>query len=104
MPTTIDIAVIGNGLIGSAASRYLSAAGLNVAAIGPDEPANWKTHTGVFASHYDQGRITRVVDTSPTWATLAKRSIDQYPIIEEASGIRFHHPVGCLRADRKSVV
>lgn len=92
-----DVAVIGNGMMGAAASRYLSKSGLTVAAIGPGEPADWQTHSGVFASHYDQGRITRIVDPDPVWATLAARSIAEYAAIEEQSGVRFHQPVGCLR-------
>ena len=96
----IDIAVIGKGLIGSAALRHLSQEfpDLNVCAIGPDEPAERKTHQGVFASHYDQGRITRVLDPSPLWGKLARQSIERYRAIERASGIIFHHRAGCLRA------
>ena len=63
MSEIFDVAVIGNGMIGAAASRYLSAAGLQVAAVGPSEPANWKTHEGAFASHYDEGRITPQLKT-----------------------------------------
>ena len=95
-----DIAVVGAGLMGSAAARHLVAdfPGMSVCVIGPDEPADRKAHDGVFASHYDQGRITRVLDPSPLWAELARRSMAQYPVIEAGSGIRFHHAVGCLRA------
>ena len=95
-----DIAVIGAGLMGAAALRHLSLAfpQLRVCAIGPAEPAERKTHRGVFASHYDQGRITRVLDPSPLWGQLARESIAQYAQIESASGIRFHHRAGCLRA------
>jgi len=94
-----DILVIGKGLFGSAAARYLSEKNPNIAVVGPDEPENWATHEGVFASHYDQGRITRIIDPEYVWGYLAKQSIDEYPYIEQASGIRFHYPVGCLRAD-----
>ncbi len=95
-----DIAVIGIGLIGSAALRHLSEdfPHLRVCGIGPAEPADRKLHRGVFASHYDQGRITRVLDPSPLWGQLARESIAQYPKIEAAGGIQFHHRVGCLRA------
>ncbi len=95
-----DIAVIGKGLIGSAALRHLSQRfpELALCAIGPDEPQDRKTHDGVFASHYDQGRITRVLDPSPLWGNLARQAIAQYPLIERSSGIQFHHRVGCLRA------
>lgn len=95
----VDIAVIGLGMIGSAALRYLSRpeTGLQVLGIGPDEPPEWATHNGAFASHYDQARITRVTDPDLIWATLAQRSIQSYPEIEQLSGIRFHHPTGHLR-------
>ncbi|MDE2859132.1 MAG: FAD-dependent oxidoreductase [Chloroflexota bacterium] len=98
--TMYDIAVIGKGLIGSAAARHLAGnfPELKICVIGPDEPENRKAHQGVFASHYDQGRITRVLDPSPLWGQLARESIAQYAVIEAASGIRFHHRVGCLRA------
>jgi sarcosine oxidase len=94
-----DVAVVGAGMFGSAAARYLSAAGLQTLVIGPAEPETWSGHTGVFASHYDEARITRVVDPDPLWGELAARSIAQYPVIEEKSGIRFHSPVGCLRVE-----
>jgi sarcosine oxidase len=95
-----DVLVIGKGLMGCGAVRHLTVAHpeLNVGIIGPDEPEDRKVHGGVFASHYDEARITRVLDASPIWATLAKRSIDQYPVIEQASGVTFHYRRGCLRA------
>jgi sarcosine oxidase len=97
MKEQFDVAVIGNGMIGSAATRYLSAAGLKVAGIGPGEPEVWKNHQGVFASHYDQGRITRIIDPDAIWGVVGKRSIALYPEIEEQSGIKFHYAVSCLR-------
>ncbi|MBP8001460.1 MAG: FAD-dependent oxidoreductase [Chloroflexi bacterium] len=91
-----DYLVIGKGLMGSAAVRYLSAHSSRVAIIGPDEPANYATHPGVFSSHYDEGRITRQLARDMVWAYLADRAIRQYALLEEASGLRFHVPVGCL--------
>ena len=95
-----DIAVIGIGLMGSAALRHLtvSCPGLRVCGVGPAEPSDRKTHQGVFASHYDQGRITRILDPSPLWGQLARESIARYPHIEAESGVVFHHRAGCLRA------
>ena len=95
-----DLAVIGKGLIGSAALRHLTVncPDLDVCIVGPDEPVNRKAHAGVFASHYDQGRITRVLDPSPLWGALARESIARYPLIEATSGVSFHHRAGCLRA------
>ena len=88
-------AVIGKGMIGSAAARYLSKWSDGVALIGPDEPSgDWSNHDGVFASHYDQGRITRRLDESLVWAMWGDRSINTYAEIEAESGIQFHHPCG----------
>lgn len=92
-----DVAVVGAGMFGAAAAKYLSAAGLRTLVVGPGEPENWQEHEGVFASHYDEARITRVVDPDVYWGELAARSIEQYAAIEEESGIKFHYPVGCLR-------
>ena len=91
---TYDVAVVGNGMFGAAATRHLSAQGLKVVAIGPAEPVDWQRHNGVFASHYDQARITRVIDADPVWAQLAARSIAVYPELEEKSGITFHERSG----------
>ena len=97
METQFSIIVIGNGLIVSAAARYLAGESDAVALLGPPEPCDWENHDGVFSSHYDEGRITRIMDSNPHWAEFTHRSIDQYPIIEKESGIRFFHPVGCLQ-------
>ncbi len=92
----LDVAVIGRGLIGSAAARHLAESGLRVAAVGPDEPADHSTWTGPFASHFDEGRITRISDRHPVWSELARRSIERYPDIEARSGTMIHHPVGLV--------
>jgi sarcosine oxidase len=67
--------VVGRGMMGAAAARYLALAGDEVAVIGPDEPRDWPRHDGVFASHYDEARITRTIDSDPVWALMANRSI-----------------------------
>jgi glycine/D-amino acid oxidase-like deaminating enzyme len=94
-----DTAVVGVGLVGAAALRHLSATGRHCVGVGPTEPLDWSTHRGVFASHYDSGRITRRLDKKREWALLAARAIDAYPGIEARSGIGFHHPVGVVMAD-----
>lgn len=99
MTTPYDVAVIGPGLVGAAALRHLSANGLRCVGIGPSEPLDWSSHEGVFASHYDSGRITRLLDKRREWALLAGRAIDAYAGIEVASGIAFHRPVGVVMAD-----
>ena len=90
------IIVIGRGLIGSAATRHLANSMDGIACIGPDEPTDRQTHHGVFASHYDEGRMTRYVDPEPEWSITAAASIQRYRAIEESSGIPFFTPAGYL--------
>jgi glycine/D-amino acid oxidase-like deaminating enzyme len=92
------VAVIGKGLIGSAAARHLARQTDGVALIGPDEPPVRAAHHDVFGSHYDEGRIYRILDADPIWARLAERSIARYAAIAAQSGIAFHDPVGMLAA------
>ncbi|MEM7133269.1 MAG: FAD-binding oxidoreductase [Chloroflexota bacterium] len=92
--------VIGNGLIGSAAARYLSLWNPSVALIGPNEPVNQSQHQGVFSSHYDQGRLTRFHSQDPIWAVIAREATQVYPYLEEQSGVRFHGAVGRIHASR----
>ncbi|MEM1235367.1 MAG: FAD-binding oxidoreductase [Pseudomonadota bacterium] len=94
----MSIAVLGAGLIGSAAARHLAAAGHNVTLIGPGEPTDWASHTGVFGSHYDEGRITRQLDPIAFWARTSAASIARYSEIEEQSGISFFREVGGMMA------
>ena len=91
-----DYLVVGKGLMGSAAARHLSRSGASVAIIGPDEPTQVADHEGVFASHYDQGRITRLLSRDLVWAELAHRAIEQYATLEAESGITFYYNRGCL--------
>jgi sarcosine oxidase len=89
-------AIIGRGLIGSAAARHLAMLGHEVTLIGPSEPFDKLTHQGVFASHYDEGRITRVMDPDPFWSRVSAASIARYSEIEAQSGVEFFNPVGAL--------
>ena len=91
-----DYIVIGKGLIGSAAFRYLSEASAQTLLIGPDEPADPTNHDGVFGAHYDEARLTHLHGKSPVWGELCRRSISRYRALEAASGISFYEPVGEL--------
>ena len=92
------IAVVGRGLIGSAAARHLALAGHDTVLIGPCEPEDKATHQGVFGSHYDEGRITRSLATDPYWAEVSAASIARYHEIEAQGGVRFFTPCGALMA------
>jgi sarcosine oxidase len=91
-----EVAVIGIGLVGSATLRHLALRGVRCIGIGPAEPADLQTHTGRFASHYDSGRVTRVLDRRIQKSILSQRAIGEYERLGEASGIEFHHPVGVI--------
>ena len=90
-----QVVVVGRGLIGSAAARHLADAGHDVALIGPVEPLGYEAQ-GPFASHFDQGRVTRISASSEPWGSWAKASIDRYGEIAERSGIDFYDPVGLV--------
>lgn len=93
-----EVAVIGAGPMGSAAARHLAEAGLRVVLVGPDEPMDKATHSGAFASHYDQARVTRRLDQNHDWSRMSSRSIDRYSEIEERSGQPFFHASGSMMA------
>ncbi len=82
---TFETIVIGNGLFGRAATHYLSDFSNDIAVIGAAEPANPTTHDGVFASHYDQRRLVRTIQTK---RCIITRTPSKYPMID--------HLIGCL--------
>ncbi len=94
----MHIAIVGAGMIGAAAARHLALGHHHVTLIGPAEPANPHQHTGVFASHHDEGRITRALDPDPFWSRAGRDSIARYDQIARAGGIGFFTPVGCAIA------
>lgn len=95
--------IVGAGMMGAAAARHLSQWTDGVALIGPQEPVDAQNHYGVFASHYDEARITRTIDPDPVWARLARQSIARYGAIAAESGIDFYTESGCLLVGPKRV-
>ncbi|KFM80511.1 Peroxisomal sarcosine oxidase, partial [Stegodyphus mimosarum] len=93
-----DLCIIGAGMFGSAAARHASAnVSLRVCLVGPNEPTEEeRQHREIFSSHYDEGRITRILDDDPACQILSRHSIRRYRELEELSGIHFHYPVGFL--------
>ncbi|CAB4332543.1 MAG: FAD-dependent oxidoreductase [Actinobacteria bacterium] len=87
--------VIGKGLIGTAAAKYLAQSGDSVLIIGPDEPKDFTT-SRMFASHYDQARVQRVINFSPMWTRLSVESTQAWPELQKATGIQFHNGAGCV--------
>jgi sarcosine oxidase len=79
--------VTGCGIMGSAAAMHLAASSKEVALIGPSE-AMADTDAGILkASYHDEGRITRMRDAEIFWSSVARRSIERYRHIEQASGL-----------------
>lgn len=95
MERVYDCIVIGKGLMGAAAAKYLSQSDANMAIIGSDEPTDLAQST-VFSSHYDQARIQRQIGLDGIWTLLNKQSAAAYSKLEIESGIHFHDGVGCL--------
>jgi len=93
-----DVIVVGAGLWGSACARHLSAMGARVALVGPAEPQDAAVHNGVFASHYDEARITRRLDSGRDWALFADAAMRRYAEIETLGRQKFFHKVGALMA------
>lgn len=92
-----DVIVVGKGLMGAAAAKYLAMQGGDIAVIGADEPVAVNKAT-IFSSHYDQGRLQRIVGRNEVWTRLNIESTKAYAYLQEQTGIQFHFPVGCLYA------
>ena len=75
---TFDVIIVGKGLMGAAAARHLATQGANIVVIGPDEPTDLNKAT-VFSSHYDQGRLQRIVGRNEVWTRLNIESTQAYP-------------------------
>ncbi|XP_071486153.1 monomeric sarcosine oxidase-like [Diadema antillarum] len=99
-----DVCVVGAGMTGSAAARWVSSReGIKACLVGPAEPTEQEWREGstrsVFGAHYDEGRIMSAICESirhETWLVLAQRSISRLRQLEKESGIRFFHQVGCM--------
>lgn len=90
-----DCIIIGRGLIGSAAAKYISNSEKKVALIGPDEETVLQQQI-VFASHYDRARIQRIFGRDEVSTLLNQQSANAYSFIQNETGIHFHSEEGCL--------
>ncbi|ASU81601.1 FAD-dependent oxidoreductase [Nocardiopsis gilva YIM 90087] len=104
MSEIYEAVVVGAGMFGSAAAKYLGRAGANVLVIGPAEPDD-KTNASIhaFGAHYDEARITRRMGWDAVWGTIDAKSLDRFQEVEEESGIRFSHECGSLALVAKSI-
>jgi sarcosine oxidase len=106
MQKSFDITIIGAGMFGSAAAKYLSKSQKNIALVGPEEPANKQDASGqlAFGAYYDEARITRRLGWDEIWAATDSRSLNRFREIENESGISFFHEKGSLVLLAKSIV
>jgi sarcosine oxidase len=100
-----DVAVIGAGMFGSAAAKYLGKNGARVVIVGPSEPQDKKTADiqRAFGAYYDQARITRRLGWDEVWGATDSRSLNRFSDIEEESGIPFFFEQGSLVLMAKSI-
>lgn len=87
--------IIGAGLIGTAAAKYLAQAGYEVTLIGPAEPEPGQ-QAHVYASHYDQARVQRQIGFDRRWTDFHLKTAEAYQQLQRETGIPLFHPVGCL--------
>lgn len=97
MSELYDVIVIGRGLFGCPAAKYLQMDGLKTLLIGPAEPqpADFK-EAKVFSSHYDSGRVTRKIGKTKDWSKLNAQTQAAFKSIVDQSGIDFYGNEGCL--------
>lgn len=95
MDARLHIGVVGAGMIGAAAAAHLAAEGHRVTVIGPSE-ASAMTGSGAAASHWDEARITRVIDPSRTKALAAQRSLRRHDALTQRTGIAVHEGCGVI--------
>ncbi len=93
--------VVGRGIMGSAAAMHLAAASDGVAMLGPTEAMAEDSSAVPKASHYDVGRVTRIADPDPFWSGVARRSIERYRMLEEATGKKIFNETGFMWADSR---
>lgn len=90
--TAYDLAVIGAGPLGSATARHAAESGARVVVIGPDEPTDHADHEGVWAGHYDQGRLCHVLEVPLVTSLLAMRSMRRFADLTARTGVDFLTP------------
>jgi sarcosine oxidase len=104
MSKTFEVVVVGAGMFGSAAAKYLSRQGADVLVIGPAEPGcNTPTSQYAFGAYFDEARITRRLGWDSVWGTTDACSLDRFVDIETESGIGFFQECGSLVLMAKTI-
>ncbi|MFJ3775501.1 NAD(P)/FAD-dependent oxidoreductase [Streptomyces sp. NPDC090075] len=105
MVLNAEVVVVGAGMFGSAAARYLARGGADVLVIGPGQasPDGTRPSLAAYGAHRDEARIVRRLGWDQVWGTLDTRSADRMRALEEESGIGFLTECGALALMGKGV-
>ncbi|MEU9456808.1 FAD-dependent oxidoreductase [Streptomyces sp. NPDC048277] len=100
-----EVVVVGAGMFGAAAAKYLARSGADVLVIGPGQPPRdgAPASLAAFGAHHDEARIVRRLGWDRVWGTLDTRSADRMRALEAESGIGFLTECGALALMGKGV-
>ncbi|MFG2963291.1 NAD(P)/FAD-dependent oxidoreductase [Streptomyces sp. NPDC048288] len=101
-----EVVVVGAGMFGAAAAKYLARGGADVLVIGPggQSPSHGAPASlAPFGAHHDEARIVRRLGWDRVWGTLDTRSADRMRALEAESGIGFLTECGALALMGKGV-
>ncbi|WP_394427522.1 NAD(P)/FAD-dependent oxidoreductase [Streptomyces sp. SGAir0957] len=99
-----DVLVVGAGLFGSAAAKYLARSGVRTLVIGPAEPASTAgASLAQFGAWQDESRIARCLGWDRFWGAVDTRSTARYRGIEAESGVGFFRECGALALIARSL-
>lgn len=91
------VVVVGAGMFGAAAAKYLARAGADVVVIGPEQPGpGVVAPVQAFGSHDDEARIVRRMGWDRVWGTLDTRSTDRLRALEAETGTSVFTECGAL--------
>ena len=91
----LDVIVIGRGLLGAATARHLALENRKVALIGPTEQHCLQSGE-VFASHFDETRVQRILAQDDLWTRMNLDSAKSWLALQNQTGINFYRENGCI--------
>lgn len=99
-----EVVVVGAGMFGSAAAKYIGRAGADVLVIGAGQSHHVASASlPAFGAHFDEARIVRRLGWDLLWGTLDSRSAERLRTVEAESGVGFFSECGALALMGKGV-
>jgi sarcosine oxidase len=90
-----DVIVIGRGLLATSSARHLAMDNPDIALIGLTEKQCIES-SQVWASHYDNTRVQRIIAQNELWTRLNLESARAWPSLQDQTGIVFYKQNGCI--------